>query len=175
MINCLTPTKERVNFPTVKLLEDAKQMWNTKIVATQIGKTAHFPARHQKFMKQTFGHGFSKSLHHDFLTITYWNDNNAVCFMDNDMDSSRDTWETILVKNRNGGEIAVHIPKVASHYRFVYGWVDSCNQQTALPSGQTATLGATKWINKNSVLKLLELGMLNLRRTMVNQMYCTIL
>ena len=118
-------------FPTVKLLEDAKQMWNTKIVATQRGKTAHFPARHQKFMKQTknFARGFSKSLHHDFLTITYWNDNNAVCFMDNDMDSSRDTWETILVKNRNGGETAVHIPKVASQYRSVYGWVDSCNQQ----------------------------------------------
>ena len=88
-------------FPTVKVLEDAKQMWNTKVVATQRGKTAHFPARHQKFMKQTknFARGFSKSLHHDFLTITYWNDNNAVCFMDNDMDSSRDTWETILVKN----------------------------------------------------------------------------
>ena len=88
-------------FPTVKLLEDAKQMWNTKIVAAQRVKTAHFPARHQKFMKQTknFAHGFSKSLHHDFLTITYWNNNNAVCFMDNDMDSSRDTWETILVKN----------------------------------------------------------------------------
>ena len=118
-------------FPTVKLLEDAKQMWNTKIVATQRGKTAHFPARHQKFMKQTknFARGFSKSLHHDFLTITYWNDNNAVCFMDNDMDSSCDTWETILVKNRNGGETAVHIPKVASQYRSVYGWVDSCNQQ----------------------------------------------
>ena len=82
-------------------------------------------------MKQTknFAHGFSKSLHHDFLTITYWNDNNAICFMDNDMDSSRDTWETILVKNRNGGETAVHIPKVASQYRSVYGWVDSCNQQ----------------------------------------------
>ena len=45
------------------------------------------------------------------------------------MDSSRDTWETILVKNRNGGETAVHIPKVASQYRSVYGWVDSCNQQ----------------------------------------------
>ena len=118
-------------FPTVKLLEDAKQMWNTKIVATQRVKTAHFAARHQKFMKQTknFARGFSKSLHHDFLTITYWNNNNAVCFMDNDMDSSRDTWETILVKNRNGGETAVHIPKVASQYRSVYGWVDSCNQQ----------------------------------------------
>ena len=35
-------------FPTVKLLEDAKQMWNMKIVARQRGKTAHFPSRHQK-------------------------------------------------------------------------------------------------------------------------------
>ena len=54
---------------------------------------------------------------------------NAICFMDNNMDSSHDTWETILVKNQNGGETAVHIPKVASQYRSVYGWVDSCNQQ----------------------------------------------
>ena len=29
-------------FPTIKLLEDAKTLWNTQVVATQKGKTAHF-------------------------------------------------------------------------------------------------------------------------------------
>ena len=42
-------------FPTIKRLEDA----------TRKGKTAHFPSRHRKFMKQAkyFACGFSKSLH----------------------------------------------------------------------------------------------------------------
>ena len=116
-------------FLITQLLEDAKQMWNTNVVAMQRGKTTHFPARHQTFLKQTtnVARVFSESLHHDFLTITYWNHNNAVCFMDNDKDSSRDTWETIAVKNRNGEKTAVHIPKVASKYRYVYGCVDRCN------------------------------------------------
>ena len=39
--------------------------------------------------------------------------------------------ETIDVKNRKGEEIGVHLPKVASYYRTVYGWVDRCNQQLA--------------------------------------------
>ena len=82
-------------------------------------------------MKQVknFARGFSKPLHHESVTITYWNDSNAVCFVDNDIDSSRDSWDTIGIKDRRGEETGMHIPKVASQYRDVYGWVDRCNQQ----------------------------------------------
>ena len=106
-------------FPMIKRLEDAKTLWNTQVVATQKGKTAHFPSRHQKFMKQAknFALGFSTSLHPGAITITYWNDNNPVCFMDNDIESSKKTWETMEVKNRKGAKIGVHLPKVESYYR----------------------------------------------------------
>ena len=120
-------------FPTIKLLEDAKTLWNTRAVATEKGKTAHFSFCHQKFMKQAkhFSRGISKSLHHGAITITYWNDNNPVCFIDNardnDIETSKETWETIEVKNRKGEEIGVHLPKAASYYRSVYGWVDRFN------------------------------------------------
>ena len=102
-------------------------------MATQRGNTAHFPSRHSAFTKQTknFARGYSKCLHKGSVTITYWNDNNAVCFVDNDIDSSRETWETTGCRNRHGEETGVHIPRVAAHYRSVYGWVDRCNQQLA--------------------------------------------
>ena len=79
-------------FPKIKLLEDVKTLWNTRVFAAQKGKTAHFPSRHQKFLKQAknFARGFSKSLH-GAITIAYWNDNNPVCFMDDDTESSKET------------------------------------------------------------------------------------
>ena len=120
-------------FPTVKLMKDAKILWNTRVVATQRGKSAHFPANHLTFVKQTksFARGYSKSLHNDFLTVTYWNDNNAVTFIENDIVSGMDSWETTGYTNNQGDEIGVYIPKVAVHYRSIYGWVDRCNQQLA--------------------------------------------
>ena len=113
------------------LLKDAKRLWCTKIIATQRGKTIHFPARHSNFLKQAknFARGFFKPLNHESVTTTYWNDSNAVCFVDNDIYSSRDSWDTIGIKDRRGEEAGVHVPKVASQYRAVYGWVDRCNQQ----------------------------------------------
>ena len=118
-------------FPTVKLLEDAKQMWNMKICCYTKGQNSPFSCKASKVHEadKEFCSWFLKIPASRFPHHHLWNDNNAVCFMDNDMDSSRDTWKTILVKNRNGGETAVHILKVASQYRSVYGWVDSCNQQ----------------------------------------------
>ena len=65
-------------FPTLPLIEDANKVWNTSIVATRRGKTAHFPSRHAEFVKKAKKF-YSKTLHKDFVTITYWNDNNAVC------------------------------------------------------------------------------------------------
>ena len=129
-------------FPTLPLIEDAKKVWNTSIVATQRGKTAHFPCRHAEFVKKAknFARGYSKTLHKDFVTITYWNDNNAVCFFDNDIDSRQESWETMSVRNREGNEVGVHIPRVAALYRSVYGWVDRCNQQLAYYNAEFRTV-----------------------------------
>ena len=33
-------------FPTVRLMEDAKTIWGTKLIATQRGNTAHWPKTH---------------------------------------------------------------------------------------------------------------------------------
>eukprot|EP00112_Aurelia_sp_Birch-Aquarium-sp1_P010950 Seg2314.4 transcript_id=Seg2314.4/GoldUCD/mRNA.D3Y31 product="hypothetical protein" protein_id=Seg2314.4/GoldUCD/D3Y31 len=91
-------------FPTLSLIEDAKNVWNTSIVATKRGETAHFPFCHADFVKKAnnFARGYSKTLHKGFVTITYWNDNNDVCFVDNDMDFRQESWEITSVRNREG-------------------------------------------------------------------------
>ena len=74
------------------------------------------------FVKQAknFAQGFSRALHNGFTTITYWNNYNSVCFMDNDIESNRESWETVGVRNK-GKEIGVHTSKVAVHYRSICG------------------------------------------------------
>eukprot|EP00112_Aurelia_sp_Birch-Aquarium-sp1_P002790 Seg13080.1 transcript_id=Seg13080.1/GoldUCD/mRNA.D3Y31 product="hypothetical protein" protein_id=Seg13080.1/GoldUCD/D3Y31 len=51
---------------------------------------------------KNFARCYSKTLYKGFVTITYWNDNNAVCFVDNDIDSRQESWETTSVINREG-------------------------------------------------------------------------
>ena len=117
-------------FPTMKLMTDSKDLWSTRLIATQRGRTAHLPASHADNIKttKTFARGFSKSLHCGFVNLTYWNDNNAVVFLDNDVNSGRETWNTIEV-NQGEDDVVIHVPKVGEIYREVYGWVDRTNQQ----------------------------------------------
>ena len=117
-------------FPTVKLTTDSKDIWRTRLIATQRGCTAHLPASHADNMKttKTFARLFSKSLHCGFVNLTYWNDNNAVVFLDNDVESGRETWNTIEV-NQGEDDVVMHVPKVGEIYREVYGWVERTNQQ----------------------------------------------
>ena len=89
---------------------------------------------------RNFARGYSRTLHIDFVTITYWNDNYAVCFVDNDIDSRQESWETMSVRKREGNEVGVHIPRVAALYRSVYGWVDRCNQQLAYHNAEFRTV-----------------------------------
>ena len=79
-------------------------------------------------MQKKFLRGFSKTLHHQFLTITYWNDNNAVTFLDNGVASGRKFWDTIDV-NQGAERPIIHVPLVAQLYREIYGWVERSNQQ----------------------------------------------
>eukprot|EP00794_Sanderia_malayensis_P001952 gene1952-biopygen1771 len=71
-------------FPTIKLLTEARELWQIQIIATQRGNTAHLPKS-------------NKSLHCGNVSITYWNDNNVVTFIDNGVDSGREHWEPISV------------------------------------------------------------------------------
>ena len=116
-------------FPTVKLMTDSEDLWRTRLIATQRGRTAHLPTSHADIKTtKTFARGFSKSLHCGFVNLTYWNDNNAVIFLDNDVESGRETWNTIEV-NQGEDDVVIHVPKVEEIYREVYGWVDRTNQQ----------------------------------------------
>ena len=72
--------------------------------------------------------GFSKTLRHDNITATYWNDNNVVTFLDNGIPSEPENWDTMEVKQGADKEI-IHVPKVAELYKEIYGWVDRGNQQ----------------------------------------------
>ena len=40
-------------FPTIELLKDAASLWQTQIVATQRGNTAHLPGRHREYLAST--------------------------------------------------------------------------------------------------------------------------
>lgn len=128
-------------FPTVKLLKDARELWKTKVIATQRGNTAHLPKSHKTNVKKTkeFVRGFSKSLHCGNLSITYWNDNNAVTFLDNGVPSGREHWETIEV-NQGAKKAVIHVPHVAKVYKEVYGWVDRSNQQLAYYNSEVRSI-----------------------------------
>ena len=117
-------------FPTLRLLVDSKEQWNTRMISTQRGNTAHLPVSHKENIKSAkeFARGYSKTLHKDSLTVTYWNDNNVVVFLDNDIRSGKDFWQTIEV-NQGAEQTVIHVPEVARLYREIYGWVDRSNQQ----------------------------------------------
>ena len=127
-------------FPTLCLLRDAKDDWNTSIIATQAGNTAHLPAKHSMFKSRCkkYCRGFSETLHNGDLMVTYWNDNNNVVFYNNDLESGRENWgfiETQYKRNR----IKIYAPKVAQLYRSMYGWVDKSNQALSYYSTEYRT------------------------------------
>ena len=49
-------------FPTTKLMEDAKEIWGTRLIASQRGNTAHLPKTHKGNIigAKSFARGFSK-------------------------------------------------------------------------------------------------------------------
>eukprot|EP00794_Sanderia_malayensis_P004514 gene4514-biopygen3674 len=117
-------------YPTLKLLTDAKRLWQTRMIATQRGNTAHLPSNHKANIKasRSFLRGFSQSLHNGNLNVTYWNDNNVVVFLDNDIKSGEAFWQPTQV-NQGAERVVINVPFVAQLYREIYGWVDKTNQQ----------------------------------------------
>ena len=96
-------------FPTLKLLLDARRMWDTGIIATQRGNTGHLPLSHKENLKSAkrFVRGYSKSLINEEVTVTYWNDNNVVAFLDNGVSSVREFWEAVEV-NQCENKVVIH-------------------------------------------------------------------
>ena len=117
-------------FPTLKLMKDSWQLWRTQMITTQRGNTAHMPSNHKVHLKKAkkIVRGLSQALHHDNITVTHWNDNNVVTFLDNGIPSEREHWDTMEVNQGADREI-IHVPKVAELYKEIYGWVDRGNQQ----------------------------------------------
>ena len=128
-------------FPTLKLLKDAKEEWNTAIVATLRGNVAHLPSKHGLFKSRcmSFVRGYSQTLYNGDITLTYWNDNNAVCVVDNNIESGEEHWELIEVKEKRD-RLVIHVPKVAAHYKDTYGWVDRTNQQLSYYNTEHRTI-----------------------------------
>ena len=87
-------------FPILKLFKDAKEKWNTSTVATLKGEAAHLPSKHGLFKSRckSFVCGYSQTLYNGDITLTYWNDNNTVCFVYNNLESGEEYWELIEVK-----------------------------------------------------------------------------
>ena len=116
------------DFPTLGLLKSTKNEWNTSIVATQKENTAHLSTKHSvlKSRCKNYLREFSETLHSEELTVTDWNDNNAVVFPDSDVELGR---ELGLFKTQDkSNRIKIYAPKIARLYRSMYGWMDSYNQ-----------------------------------------------
>ena len=114
-------------------LREAKDDWNTSIIATQAGNTAQLPAKHSMFKSRCkkYCRGFSETLHNGDLTVTYWNDNN-------DLKSGRENWSFIETEDRRN-RIKIYAPKAAQLYRSMYGWVDRSNQALSYCSTECRT------------------------------------
>ena len=71
--------------------------------------------------------GYSEADHRGSLNITFWNDSNSVAFLDNDLISSRDTWEQIGTQS-GPDKLITFAPHAAAIYRQNYGHIDRSNQ-----------------------------------------------
>ena len=104
-----------------------KNEWNTSIVATQKGNTAHLPTKHSVFTSRckNYLRGLSETLHSAELTVTYWKDNNAVVFPDRPL--GREHWHFIETQDKSNC-IKIYASNVAHQYRSMHGWVNRSNQ-----------------------------------------------
>ena len=89
------------SFPNLKLMKDSWQLWRKQMIAHSMVNTAHMPSNHKVHLKKAknFVRGFSQALHHDNITVTYWNDNNVVTFLDNGIPSGREHWDSMEVNH----------------------------------------------------------------------------
>ena len=77
-------------YVTKILFEDAKAVWNLRMIGTLRPNTVHLQE-----LPVGSARGYSETVHCKSLNINFWNYSNSVEFLDNDLISSRDTWEQI--------------------------------------------------------------------------------
>ena len=65
--------------------------------------------------------------------------NNVVTFLDNDIISGKEFWDTSEV-NQGAEKAVIHVPEVARLYREIYGWVDRSNQELAYYSTECRSI-----------------------------------
>ena len=84
-------------YVTKILFEDAKAVWNLRMIGTLRPNTAYLPCNFSalKSRASRWIIGYSETVHCGSFNITFWNDSNSVTFLDNDLISSRNTWEQI--------------------------------------------------------------------------------
>ena len=82
-------------YVTTVLFKEVKSKWNLRMKGTLRASTAHLPSNFSAIKSRAtrWIRGYSETLHHECLNITFWNDSNAVSFLDNDLVSGRATWE----------------------------------------------------------------------------------
>ena len=81
-----------IAYVTILLFRDVATVWKIKIVGTIGKQLKHLSFRFSdtKSSSERWIRGFSRSLHSDGLNITFWNSNNAVVFLDNDLEPTRE-------------------------------------------------------------------------------------
>ena len=81
-----------IAYVTILLFRDDATVWKIKMVGTIGKQLKHLPSRFSdmKSSSKRWIHGFSRSLHNDGLNITFWNGTNAIVFLDNDLESTRE-------------------------------------------------------------------------------------
>ena len=102
-------------YVTTVLFKDAKSKWNLRNFSAIKSRATHWIR------------GYSETRHHECLNITFWNDSNAVAFLDNDLVSGRATWEQIETQT-GPTKLKTFAPKAAATYRRNYGEIDRSNQ-----------------------------------------------
>ena len=80
-------------YVTTVLFEDAEPKWNLRMIRTLRANTAYLPSKFSavKSRATCWIRGYSETLHHECMNITFWSNCKAVAFLDNDLVSGRET------------------------------------------------------------------------------------
>ena len=127
-------------------------------------------AQFQSSSSSNFGYMTSQNFPFPFhcgsLNITFWNDSNSVAFPENDLISSRGTWEQIETQS-GPDKLITFAPYAAAIYRQNYGHLNRSNQPGSYCKRDRKTVR-----KQNSVLfdAIKKYGLINQHAVMVNSL-----
>ena len=102
-----------IAYVTILLFRDVATVWKIKMVGTIGKQSKHLPSRFSdmQWSSKRWLRGFSRSLHNDGLNVAFWNGNNAVVFLDNDLESTRENWNQTEAQSGES-RLSVYAPRV---------------------------------------------------------------